>query len=341
MGIKGLQASQFGVFTHLDLKFATGINVFIGENATGKSQLLKLLYAVHTQYEQTSLDGLAAKLDGVFRPDSVGRLVHRGVGRGRSDVKVHFVDNATISFRLTTLGNIHSERSPARSDAPGRCIFLPTRDLLAVFEGFVALYEARELRGFDDTHYDTCRALALPALRGPRLQAARKLLSHLEDPLGGPVSEAGGRFYVRRREGDAKVDLEAPLLSEGLRKVATLVRLITNGSLTNKSVLFWDEPEANMNPRLVRDLVAFLQSIAQQGVQVFVATHDTLLCQRLSLPAEYALPRRVPTTFFGFHRDERDRVVFDVKDRFYELAQNPIYEEFAQFRAEEHAAAQQ
>ncbi len=39
------------------------------------------------------------------------------------------------------------------------------------------------------------------------------------------------------------------LVSEGYRKMATIMYLILSGSLTKDSILFWDEPETNMNQR--------------------------------------------------------------------------------------------
>lgn len=332
MGISAVDIEKFGVFSTLKLDFVQGINVFIGENATGKSQLLKLLYVLHTSLESKEFSGLAGKLERVFRPDSIGRLVHRTTGRAKAKVSM-VADGTSVEFSLSTLGRL-SPKSTGSGGPVGRCVFLPTREVLALFEGFVALYEAREL-AFDETYYDTCKLLALPALRGPRAQSAAKLMSHLEESLGGGVSDDNGRFYVTRTEGGVKGNLEANLLSEGLRKVATLVRLIANGSLSNKSVLFWDEPEANMNPRLVRDMVRFLQSIAAQGVQVFVATHDTLLCQRLSMPGEFDRKNKVPTRFFALFRDSQDRVQAEVADTLDAIEHNSILEEFIAFRAEQ------
>ena len=49
-------------------------------------------------------------------------------------------------------------------------------------------------------------------------------------------------------------NMEMPLVAEGWRKLAMLVRLIATGSLLDKGCLFWDEPESNLNlvPRSMR-----------------------------------------------------------------------------------------
>ena len=60
-----------------------------------------------------------------------------------------------------------------------------------------------------------------------------------------------------------------------------------NGSLTKDTILFWDEPEANLNPKYILVVSKFLQALAKAGCQIFVATHDYLLPYDLSLAKEY------------------------------------------------------
>ena len=55
-----------------------------------------------------------------------------------------------------------------------------------------------------------------------------------------------------------------------------LTYLIMNGELRNKSSLFWDEPEANLNPRLLRELAGILVELSKV-MQVTVATHSLFL----------------------------------------------------------------
>jgi energy-coupling factor transporter ATP-binding protein EcfA2 len=314
MSIGSVTISEFGAFTELKLKFSPGINVFIGANATGKSQLLKLLYVMHRAAEEgMSAVDVREKLQSVFKPDHPGRLVHRRRG----------VNRESTGLRLF---KVHAPKP----EAPA--LFIPTREALALFEGFISLYKHREV-AFDETYYDLCLALDLPALRGPRGEKASQLIAPLEKTLGGKVVLEGGRFYLQRPDGD----FEAHLVSEGLRKIGTLARLVTNGSLTNKGVLFWDEPEANQNPRIVRQLIEFLRILAAQEVQVFIATHDALVTQRLSLAAEYGLVPKVPIRFFAFYRDQ-DGVRYDAADTLAALEHNPILEEYGRFYDEERQA---
>lgn len=62
-----------------------------------------------------------------------------------------------------------------------------------------------------------------------------------------------------------------------------LARLIVTGSLLNKGNLFWDEPEANLNPRLIRAVAKVILGICKAGVQVFVATHSLFLLREFEI----------------------------------------------------------
>jgi AAA15 family ATPase/GTPase len=96
--------------------------------------------------------------------------------------------------------------------------------------------------------------------------------------------------------------------------------------------LFWDEPEANLNPRLVTLIAEILRRLANGGVQVFLATHDYLLSSELSLAAEY--PEQSPAhlncdiRFFCAYRAE-DGVRIESSATLPQLRENPILKEFA------------
>lgn len=111
MKINQLALKNFCAFQQAQLEFCPGINVLIGANGTGKSQLMKVLYSVLKANElaekrtknnpNNMLTVLGQKLMGVFRPDplmpadlgqteveGLGRLVTRGSGRSDAGVRL-------------------------------------------------------------------------------------------------------------------------------------------------------------------------------------------------------------------------------------------------------------
>jgi predicted ATPase len=156
------------VFPEIQLQFSQNLNVIVGENGTGKTHLLKILYsALATSGEEgrKSPNGtptktllqtrLADKLIHVFRPDYLGRLTRRKQGRERCDVKLHFQDsrfNFTFSFATNSKTEVSLEEVPeAWLDVSSA--YFPTRELLTIFPNFVSLYESHYLE-FDETWRD-------------------------------------------------------------------------------------------------------------------------------------------------------------------------------------------
>jgi predicted ATPase len=69
--------------------------------------------------------------------------------------------------------------------------------------------------------------------------------------------------------------------------------------------LFWDEPEANLNPRLIKVIARVILHLSRSGIQVFVATHSLFLLRELYiLQSEVA----VDTQCFGLQLEDEGSV---------------------------------
>jgi AAA domain, putative AbiEii toxin, Type IV TA system len=342
MAVKHIDLERFTVFEKLSLDFSPGINVFLGANATGKSHLMKVVYSVLRAWRdvlkelgpnpkqgaasERLSEGLRAKFAGVFHPErgSVDRLI-RG-NRGPSSAAITTSEGTELTGKLYSTGHFGTNVVSNFDPVPA-AVFLPAREVLSMYEGFTAAYENREL-SFDETYYDTCKALSATPLKGPKVREAESLLEPLKERLQADVKRSGDRFYV---EMPGEAPFEAHLVAEGFRKLASVIYLIRNGSLAKGGVLFWDEPEANLNPWLIKTVADFLLKLAGSGVQIFVATHDYLLTNELSLHAEYQTKdaEKANIRFFGFHRESSGPVQVQTGAMLADLDQNPIMEEFA------------
>lgn len=293
--ISSLEVKNFTAFPGARLDFAKGLNVIVGENATGKTHLLKLPYAVMavSAEEGRKRDArqptkaflqtrVAEKIVNVFRPDEgrLGRLARRRQGRNRCEVKVNFQSRGTsIGFNFASQNKSEVVVDGLPSKWVDRMpVFLPPRELLTIYPGFVSLYDTHYVE-FEETWRDTCLLLGAPMQRGPRERTIARLLKPLEDQIG-QVVERNGRFYLRQSH---RGNLEMPLVAEGWRKLAMLARLIATGSLDYRGALFWDEPESNLNPKLIREVAKAILRVCGAGVQVFVATHSLFLFREFEI----------------------------------------------------------
>lgn len=333
MKIQQLLLEEFTAFEKAAFNFSPGINVLIGANSTGKSHLMKTVYSLLKVCETAHLnkidsrekiqDLLKNKLEGIFKPDGVGRLVRRGRGNRSSNINLTYSE-AQINVTITTQNKVLLEYGRTLPN-PTPSVYLPAHEFLSASEGFISAYTQRET-AFDETYYDLSLALDAKPLRGPRLVEIRDLIEPLEKAISGKVIKENGRFYVKLLEGK----LEAHLVSEGYRKLAGLIYLINNGSLTQNGILYWDEPEANLNPKLIAVVVGVLKTLVNSGVQIFIATHDYLLSQELSLLSEY--PSDTQVKFFALYQPKkRAGVIVESGASLAEIENNPILDEFAAY----------
>lgn len=269
-------------FADLELDLSPGINVLIGTNGTGKTHLLKLLYAACDV--SRSERSFADKLVRVFLPfqGSLGRLVRRQRGSSSASVTVRR-DSASL---LATFSN-HTKRAEDAMtraegwrDQPVECAYIPVKEMLAHAPGFRSLYDTREIH-FEETYADLITRAYLPKLRGPVDTDRSKLLEIIQQQMHGTVVVQEEEFFLKSNAGN----LEFSLLAEGLRKLALIWLLIQNGTLLGGSALFWDEPEANLNPAMMGTVAEILLALRRLGVQIFVATHDYVFLKELSLRA--------------------------------------------------------
>ncbi len=309
--IKSLGVKAFTVFNDATFEFGRNLNVVVGENGVGKTHALKLAYSLlAASWEEgrkptagppvkSSLQvRLADKLVNVFRPESLGRLARRRQGRQTCGIDLK-CSNPALSMALGFTS--HSKTEVSIEHLPTAWVdaapaYLPTRELLTIYPNFVSIYEGHYLE-FEETWRDTCILLGAPLRRGVKEHRARELLKPLEDAMDGSIElDKNGRFYLKNADGR----MEMPLVAEGLRKLGMLARLIATGALLDKGCLFWDEPEANLNPRLVRKVASSIVDLSTSGIQVFIATHSLFLLREL----EMLLQQRkdpVDVRFIGLH----------------------------------------
>ncbi|MCC6605064.1 MAG: AAA family ATPase [Anaerolineae bacterium] len=337
--IQSLSVKNFTAFSKADFEFSPGINILIGENSTGKSHILKLIYGLLEMPKfndnQGEVSKSALKLIDIFKPYSNKLESFRRKSRQNSrlkenlEVRLSLESQATVGFKIQDdaqwEANISFYASSFAQISVPLALFLPSREVLSIYPGFIAAYLNRET-AFDETYYDLCVALNANPLRKEKYESVKQLIEPLEKVFGGEnkVTKEGDHFFVDLPDAG---QLEAQLVAEGYRKLASLVYLIRNGSLTTDSVLLWDEPEANLNPKLIAAVVEFLINLANAGVQIFIATHNYLFSQEISLRAEYGLNENI--RFFSlYRRPDIDGVLVESGDTLAQLNNNPILDAY-------------
>jgi len=278
--------NKFTAFNKLKLDFSPGINILIGENGTGKTHILKALYA--SADISTTKRSLAEKIKRVFLPynEQIGRLVTRNGGKGSGYIEIYRESgNNDLMIRLSIK---QSDKKPESAKISGytrqwttfpvESVFIPVKEMLANAVGFRSLYDSRKI-AFEEVYADIITKALMPIPRDKTESDRNKIIESLRKAINGSVINKNEEFYLKNKQGD----LEFTLLAEGFRKLGLLLILIQNDTLPNGSVLFWDEPETNLNPKLIRTVIKILIELQRMGVQIFLTTHNYVILKEFDL----------------------------------------------------------
>lgn len=284
-----IKIKDFGRHHDFHWKKHSQINIIIGENDTGKTQLLKLLYSTAKSLEsyekrkkttrETWSELLAQKLTWVFQPDNfdIGRLVTRGEGH-KTAIEFRFQkENLHFNFGSSTTKIIKECASTVYLSEEFNALYLPPKEVVSAMDAIEATRRTLEIPGFDDTYIDLIDSLSLPTSRGKIAKHLMTAMAHLEKATGGgKMKQEDGEFIFTR--GREKYGMRS--VAEGIRKVSVLSHLIGNRTLKKGTILFIDEPETNLHPHAIVLFVEMLYQIAKSGVQIYLATHSEFLLKR-------------------------------------------------------------
>jgi len=106
-------------FEKAEINWSDNINIICGENSTGKTTLLKVMYSLIKPLSSCGKDNLTKemeeqvfvkKIQGVFRPDEmkIGRLVSRKQGSNRTDFSIDLEKKQKISVGFGNRQEIRS-----------------------------------------------------------------------------------------------------------------------------------------------------------------------------------------------------------------------------------------
>lgn len=292
--IERLELKNFTVFGKLSIDFSPKINVIIGENGTGKTHLLKAAYSLcagaplFKNKPDTNEDELKAalteKLIRLFMPldDKLGKI-HRQGATDRAYLSAQFNQDKKI---VTTFFNnskaLDIQNFTNYEQYHEEAVFIPTKEMLSFMKGFGSLFGRYEL-SFDQTYKDVFDLLELPEVRKEMLHEKSKwAMTEIESICGGRFVFYGGGKVTFKTE---STEYSSNAMAEGFRKAGMLSRLLETGAIQpgSSGPLFWDEPETNMNPKLMRLLVEILLELSRNGQQIILATHDYVLLKWFDL----------------------------------------------------------
>lgn len=280
--------------------FCPGVNVIIGGNGSGKTTLLRALY----------LPFILARQKLHERPGSLDWQTNRRVGGFG-----HTQDSmAKINYAEKEIEYLNTPMKYCELLENVQAVFIPAAEMLSHSKGLIAL--SKDLRlPFDQTQIDILNKAQRPVTNEVKANALR-VLCKIKELIGGEVEYEDDSFYVKKENGET---VPFSLEADGFRRLGLLWKLLRNGLLESGSILFWDEPEASINPELIPALVDILLELQKGGVQIFAATHSYDVARWFELNKGPANTLR----YFNLRKKGRG-IIADTADDYISLDNNVI-----------------
>lgn len=282
MNIQNVTIKNFTVFEEIQIDFLKGINIIIGENGSGKTHLLKLIYGIGETMDHKNPCHISKDY---FKTTSLNLIKKDNLD---SNIRIKYSDNKEVSYVFPKVDDGFEVMGYNGNEVVPKSIFIPAKEMLSHSKGFLALNNKYELP-FDKTYIDIITNAELPESKNIS-EISNKVLEIISKIIDGKVVYENDSFYIVKND---QRKIEFSLEAEGLRKFGLLYKLIRNGLIEKNTILLWDEPESNINPELIPVLVDIIIMLQREGVQIIIATHSYNLAK-----------------YFEVKRKENDSVLF-------------------------------
>jgi predicted ATPase len=371
--IENLSIKNFTVFEDLKINFSSKINIIIGENGVGKSQLLKLIFALckanknnigYINYTNSMLeeDITNILLDTFLPIENKLWKLRKNNAKEKVKIKSEFIFGKSVEFdfninskKINITSNNHYERY---SYSP---IFIQTKEILSLLNAFANIKNNEQIIKlfFDNTYIDLYKNLIKEiSINDKKNPKYTSIIQKIIEVTGGRFCFTDNKFYfepgkieekfvlkgTQNRPHNITDDFFVPkkgceisntMMAEGFRKIGTLQHLLENGSLLPgvSGPLLWDEPESNMNPKLIRALVEILIELSRNGQQIIISTHDYVLLKWFDLLSEIDKDDHI--IFHILTRNNEGEITIESTDNYNNISNNAISQTYSDLYDEE------
>lgn len=315
---------------------------------------------------------LTTKLLRLFMPldDKLGKMRRYGAAENARLEACFALDKKIAVTLQANSKSLDIQENTNYEQYQAESVFIPTKEVLSLVKGMTDVsHDQRTVELiFDAGYVDLAEALMRQGHDDPESKINldprfNAIIPKLTSLINGRYRWENGGFcfqsgtYVEKPDGNRSkaksaqmyqdstvthfVPTKDPLFSsgmtaEGYRKVGILHRLLSNGTLNpgTGGPLFWDEPESNMNPKLMRSLVEILLELSRNGQQIILATHDYVLLKWFDLLIDKGKEDHV--LFHSLYRDaDSTEVRVESTDDYSAISKSAISNAFAELYDED------
>ncbi|SFV86715.1 ABC transporter ATP-binding protein [hydrothermal vent metagenome] len=188
----------------------------------------------------------------------------------------------TLTFRSNSIVSSVSDNFIAQINQLSRVVFFESPAYWSVRDALNKSKEVEQkndLTGVSKYFYDLDRILNIKS-KNPPIEAVAELATELKTEIGGEFIFDNGRLSFEDVDGNA---IDKNLISFGMTNLGMIQALLKNNVVSKGSFVFFDEPETNLHPAWQVLLTKVLIKLAENGVNVVMATHSLDMIKALEV----------------------------------------------------------
>lgn len=303
--LKSLSLNNFSLFSIADFEFSKGLNIFCGDNGTGKSSAIRLCYAVENclfnagaeAFGKISMqDYLFAKINSSlswnFKAKEISHLANfNAPDYAKAQISIRHDDcerDVAFSFDNINSGSFAIDLSPTKT--------LNKRPI------WIDPYFS--LSNFPDP---TCRDLSETDKKVIE-EICEKIVMQIKSSVGSGVDiDQFGRCYLKETE----EPLYFSCFSEPIIRILVILRMVKTGAVFGGNYLFLDCSDSDMDIKFKKCFAETICSLAQIGTQIFLSTQSDRMIESIS---EYRDQKNIDCKYFMHLRDSKGNIFVKYKN---------------------------
>ena len=244
------------------------INIIIGENSYGKTSLLKAMYSAIKSIEnykrgdnnESISDIISKKLYWTFQSYKIGNLVKKK-SANKLEFNLYF-DNKlfSYSFGKNTIKQVLTLKNNI-DKCVDNSIFIPSKEILSVYNVILKSRELDKDFGFDDTFFDIAVAIKRYKILNNDFLS---ITESIQDLINGKIiysDESRKCFFKNKSNQIFSIETTA----DSIKKIGVLDILLSNNYLTTNSIVFIDELESSLHPNALLSFIDIIFKLSNMG----------------------------------------------------------------------------
>ena len=326
--IKNFEIHDYRQFENAKFDNFANINLFVGENDTGKTTILKFLYCI--SHELKNLINTNIRVCNIFQYiNNIYTFNNFKFGSSNKPTdklkKLYLYDENSIHFNASISNSkneiITSDDNINNYNYDYKPLFIPAKEILSIMNAVIYLKNQNIESGFDDSYTDIIYEII--ARKNIDERELLSVFKNKYDFYNGNIQIDKNTNAVNYHKNDGNI-YNINITAEGIKKLGIFEVLHNTGNLTKKSILFIDEPENSLHPKMVRELMRFLVDISKEGVQIFMASHNSFVLNQLS---NIAIKDNYPINVYFFIKEYDYTKIDGAYDLSKEFPDNSISDE--------------